>query len=281
MEPEILSQSVQWLENNQGLFIEYAVNIASAVLTLMIGIFIARIFSSTVHKVMKKRQLDPTVANFTSNMIRYLILAFVIIAALSRIGIQTASFVAVVGAAGLAIGLALQGSLSNFAAGVLLIIFRPLKAGEYVEAGGAAGTVESVQIFNTILISLDNKMVVVPNNNVLSSNIINYTRTGKRRVDLTIGVSYSANLQQTRQVIENVLSKDARVLKQPEWTIGVCELADSSVNFVVRPWVKSSDYWGAYFDLYECIKIALDEAGVEIPFPQRDVHLISPASENE
>lgn len=280
MEPEILSQSAQWLENNQGLFIEYAVNIASALITLIIGIYVARITGGTIHKVMKKRELDPTVASFTSNMIRYLILAFVIIAALGRIGIQTASFVAVIGAAGLAVGLALQGSLSNFAAGVLLIMFRPLKAGEYVEAGGAAGTVESVQIFNTILISPDNKMVVVPNNNVLSGNIINFTRTGQRRVDLTVGVSYSANLKKTREVLENVLTNDARVLRQPAWTIGVCELADSSVNFVVRPWVKSSDYWAAYFDLYECIKISLDEAGIEIPFPQQDIHLISSTTEN-
>lgn len=275
METDILSPLTQWFLNNQGFIFLYGVNIISALLTLIIGIYIARIISKTAFRLMSKRQVDSTVASFSVNMIKYLILSFVVIAALGRIGVQTASFVAVVGAAGLAIGLALQGSLSNFAAGVLLITFRPLKAGEYVEAGGAAGTIESVQIFNTILISPDNKMVVVPNNNVLSGNIINFTRTGKRRVDLTVGVSYSADLKKTREVLEAVLTNDSRVLDQPAWTIGVCALADSSVNFVVRPWVKSSDYWGAYFDLYERIKTSLDEAGVEIPFPQQDIHLIS------
>ena len=275
MEPEVLDQSAQWLQSNQELILQYCVNIVSALLILIVGIFVARLISKACLKLMQKRRLDDTVASFTSNIIKYMILAFVIIAAMGRIGIQTASFVAVVAAAGLAISLSLQGSLSNFAAGVLLIVFRPLKAGEYVEAGGAAGTVESVQIFTTVLISPDNKMVVIPNNNILSGNIINFTRTGQRRVDLTIGVSYSADLGKTREVVEQVLSSDNRVLKQPAWTVGVCELADSSVNFVVRPWVKSSDYWGAYFDLYENIKIALDQAGIEIPFPQQDVHLIS------
>ena len=158
--------------------------------------------------------------------------------------------------------------------------YHPLKAGEYVEAGGTAGTVESVQIFNTILISPDNKMIVVSNNNILSGNIINYTRTGKRRVDLTIGVSYSADLKKTRKVLENVLTNESRVLQEPAWTIGVCALADSSVNFVVRPWVKSSDYWRAYFNLYENIKTSLDEANIEIPFPQQDVHIISSNTES-
>lgn len=274
MDVDLLNQSADWLQNNQSLFIEYFVNIVSALLMLVIGIIIARMVSNALHKIMLKKQIDGIVASFTSNMAKYLILAFVTVAALSRVGIQTASLVAIIGAAGLAIGLALQGSLSNFAAGVLLIIFRPVKKGEFVEVSGVAGSVESVQIFTTVLITPDNKMVVVPNNNVLSNNIINYTRTGQRRIDLVIGVSYSADLKKTRAVIEQVLQSNDKILKDPAWTIGVLALADSSVNFAVRPWIESSQYWDVYFSLNENIKTALDEAGIEIPFPQRDVHLI-------
>ena len=274
MSLDLVGQSTDWLQNNQTLLIEYCVNIVSALLTLVIGILIARMISNALYKIMLKKQVDGIVASFTSNMTKYLILAFVVAAALSRVGIQTASLVAIIGAAGLAIGLALQGSLSNFAAGVLLIIFRPVKKGEFVEVSGVAGSVESVQIFTTVLITPDNKMVVVPNNNVLSGNIVNYTRTGQRRIDLVIGVGYSSDLKKTRAVIEQVLQSNEKVLKDPAWTIGVLALADSSVNFAVRPWAKSSDYWDIYFSLHENIKMALDDAGIEIPFPQRDVHLI-------
>lgn len=274
MSVDLLNQSADWLQNNQSLFIEYFVNMVSALLTLVIGIIIARMVSNALYKIMLKKQVDGIVASFTSNMTKYLILGFVTVAALSRVGIQTASLVAIIGAAGLAIGLALQGSLSNFAAGVLLIIFRPVKKGEFVEVSGVAGSVESVQIFTTVLITPDNKMVVVPNNNVLSNNIINYTRTGQRRIDLVIGVSYSADLKKTRAIIEQVLQSNDKVLKDPAWTIGVLALADSSVNFAVRPWAESSHYWDVYFSLHEEIKTALDAAGIEIPFPQRDVHLI-------
>ncbi|WP_299735104.1 small-conductance mechanosensitive channel MscS [uncultured Endozoicomonas sp.] len=274
MDFDLAAQSSDWLQNNQALLIDYCVNIISALLTLVIGILIARFVSNALNRIMVKKNVDGIVASFTSNMTKYLIIAFVVAASLSRIGIQTASLVAIIGAAGLAIGLALQGSLSNFAAGVLLIIFRPIKKGEYVEIAGVGGSVESVQIFTTVVITPDNKMVVVPNNNVLSNNIVNYTRTGQRRVDLVIGVSYSADLKKTREILEKVLSEDDRILKDPSWTIGVLALADSSVNFAVRPWAKSSDYWDVYFSLHENIKNALDEAGIEIPFPQRDVHLI-------
>ena len=202
MEFDLATQSSDWLQNNQALLIDYCVNFVSALLTLLIGIIVARFVSNTLNSIMIKKNVDGIVASFTSNMTKYLIIAFVIAAALSRIGIHTASLVAVIGAAGLAIGLALQGSLSNFAAGVLLIIFRPIKKGEYVEIAGVGGSVESVQIFTTVLITPDNKMVVVPNNNVLSNNIVNYTRTGQRRIDLVIGVSYSADLKQTREILE-------------------------------------------------------------------------------
>lgn len=273
MSADILSLAGKWLTHYDEIVLEYIMNLAAALLLLTLGYIAAKMISSTMVKIMKRNRVDVTITHFSGSMVHYTILTFVAIAALGRVGVQTASFVAIIGAAGLAIGLALQGSLSNFAAGVLLILFRPLKAGEYVEAAGAAGFVESVQIFTTVLIMMDNKMVVIPNANVLSNNIINYSRTGTRRVDLVIGVSYKADLAKTKTVLRSVLEKDNRLLKEPVATVGVSALADFSVNFIVRPWVKSSDYWAVFFDLHENIKIALDEAGIEIPFPQMDVHL--------
>ena len=273
MSADIVNQASDWVARNDTILLQYIINLAAALLTLLVGYIAAKMISSTMVRVMEKRRVDTTITRFCGNMTHYAILTFVGIAALGRIGVQTASFVAIIGAAGLAIGLALQGSLSNFASGVLLILFRPLKTGEYVEAAGTAGTVESVQIFTTVLMTPDNKMVVIPNANILNGNIINYSRTGTRRVDLVIGVSYKADLAQTKGVLQNVLEKESRLLKDPVPTIGVSALADSSVNFVVRPWVKTENYWDVYFDLHENIKIALDEAGIEIPFPQMDVHL--------
>ncbi|WP_211827317.1 small-conductance mechanosensitive channel MscS [Kistimonas asteriae] len=273
MSADIVNQASDWVARNDTILLQYIINLAAALLTLLVGYIAAKMISSTMVRVMEKRRVDTTITRFCGNMAHYAILTFVGIAALGRIGVQTASFVAIIGAAGLAIGLALQGSLSNFASGVLLILFRPLKTGEYVEAAGTAGTVESVQIFTTVLMTPDNKMVVIPNANILNGNIINYSRTGTRRVDLVIGVSYKADLAQTKAVLQSVLEKESRLLKDPTPTIGVSALADSSVNFVVRPWVKTEDYWDVYFDLHQNIKIALDEAGIEIPFPQMDVHL--------
>ncbi len=273
MNADIVNQASDWVARNDAILLQYIVNLAAALLILLVGYIAAKMISSTMVRVMEKRRVDTTITRFCGNMTHYAILTFVAIAALGRIGVQTASFVAIIGAAGLAIGLALQGSLSNFASGVLLILFRPLKTGEYVEAAGTSGTVESVQIFTTVLMTPDNKMVVIPNANILNGNIINYSRTGTRRVDLVIGVSYKADLAQTKSVLKSVLEKESRLLKEPAATIGVSALADSSVNFVVRPWVKTEDYWDVYFDLHENIKIALDEAGIEIPFPQMDVHI--------
>ena len=217
--------------------------------------------------------MDKAVVEFVHGLVRYLLFVIVLIAALGRVGVQTASVVAVIGAAGLAVGLALQGSLSNFAAGVLIVAFRPFKSGDYVEIGGVAGSVEAIQIFQTVLKTPDNKMVVVPNSSVIGGAITNYSRHETRRVDLVIGVSYKADLKQTKQVIRETLEKDPRILKDPDMTIGVLALADSSVNFVVRPWCKTADYWDVYFDSTLAIKEALDAAGIEIPFPQMDVHL--------
>ncbi len=262
-----------WLANNSDLLIQYGVNIISAILILVIGNLIVKVLAGSVTKILEKKKMDRAVISFIHALVRYLLFVIVLIAALGRIGVQTASVVAVIGAAGLAIGLALQGSLSNFAAGVLIVAFRPFKSGDYVEISGVAGSVDSIQIFQTILKSPDNKMVVVPNSAVINGPITNYSRYDTRRIDLMIGVSYKADLQKTKQVLRATVEADTRILKEPGVTVGVHTLADSSVNFVVRPWVKTADYWPVYFDLMQGIKEALDANGIEIPFPQMDVHL--------
>ena len=262
-----------WLEKNSDLLIQYGINFMWALVILIVGNFIVKLIAGSISKVLKKRRMDKAVIDFINAIVRYLLFIVVLMAALGKLGIQTASVVAVIGAAGLAVALALQGSLSNFAAGVLIVAFRPFKSGDYVEVGGVAGSVDSIQIFQTVLKSPDNKMIVVPNSSIIGGPITNYSRHKTRRVDLVIGVSYKADLRKTKQVLRDVLDKDERVLKDPEPTIGVLALADSSVNFVVRPWVKTEDYWPVYWDLMLNIKEALDENGIEIPFPQMDVHL--------
>ncbi|EHZ2656507.1 small-conductance mechanosensitive channel MscS [Vibrio vulnificus] len=268
-----LNQAETWLTNNSDLLIQYGVNIISAIVILFIGNIIVKAVANSVSKVLNKKEMDKAVVEFIHGLVRYLLFVIVLIAALGRVGVETASVVAVIGAAGLAVGLALQGSLSNFAAGVLIVAFRPFKSGDYVEIGGVAGSVEAIQIFQTVLKTPDNKMVVVPNSGVIGGAITNYSRHATRRVDLMVGVSYKSDLKKTKQVIRETLEKDTRILKDPDMTIGVVALADSSVNFVVRPWCKTEDYWAVYFDSMQAIKEALDANGIEIPFPQMDVHL--------
>lgn len=252
----------------------YGLSVLAAVIIFIVGRWLAKLISKLVGRGMIKAKVDKTLATFVQNLCYIALLVFVIIAALSKLGIQTASFIAVVGAAGLAVGLALQGSLANFASGVLMLIFKPFKVGDFVEAGGAKGTVKEVQIFNTVLASPDNVRVIIPNAKVTGGNILNYSVNGTRRVDLVIGVSYEDDLKKARDVIEQVLAGDDRVLKDPPATVAVSELGDSSVNFVVRPWVKSADYWDVYFDTTAKIKLSLDENGISIPYPQRDIHMI-------
>ena len=268
-----ITKSIQWFMGNSELFIVYGVNILSAIVILFIGNIIVKKVANSVSHVLQKKSMDKAVVDFIHTLVRYLLFIIILIAALGKVGVQTASIVAVIGAAGLAIGLALQGSLSNFAAGVLIVAFRPFKSGDYVEIGGVAGSVESIQIFQTILVTPDNKMVVVPNGGVIGSPITNYSRYATRRVDHVIGVSYSADLKKTKEVIAKVLESDPRVLKTPAPTIGVVALADSSVNFVVRPWCNTTEYWNVYFDTLQAIKEGLDKEGIQIPFPQMDVYL--------
>ncbi len=263
----------EWYDENKLMLIDFAVKFAVALIIFIVGKIVSRIISNVVKKVLLHKKVDPTVVSFIGSIVYGLAMAFTIIAAISHLGFNTTSLVAIIGAAGLAIGLALQGSLSNFASGVLLISFRPFKAGDFVEVSGIAGVVEEVLVFSTTLKTGDNKSVIIPNNSITGGTITNYSTKPTRRIDLVIGVSYDADLAKTKEVLSTVVTKDERVLKDQAVTIGVSELADSSVNLVVRPWVKSSDYWPTYFDLLENIKVALDEAGIEIPYPHLSVNV--------
>jgi small conductance mechanosensitive channel len=244
-----------------------------ALAILLGGLKVAKFFSNLTEKAFAKRKIDKAVAGFISNIVYALVFAATVLMALSQVGIETTSFVAILGAAGLAVGLALQGSLSNFASGVLIIVLRPFKSGDYIEAGGQAGSVERIEIFATELRTPDNKTIIMPNSAIMGGAIVNYSRQKTRRIDLVIGVSYDADLRQAKEVLKSVLDKEPRILKEPAYTVAVQALADSSVNFVVRPWVNTTDYWPTYFSLVENIKIALDEANITIPYPQMDVHL--------
>ena len=262
-----------WYASNSDMLINYVIALVIAVLIYWVGSKIAKMISKVVGRLMEKRKLDPVIVSFISSLSYGLLMAFVIIAALSQLGVQTASFIAIIGAAGLAVGLALQGSLSNFASGILIIAFRPFKAGDFIEAGGAAGVVESIKLFSTVIRSGDNKEIILPNSGVVGGAIINYSAKPTRRIDLVIGISYDADIRHAKKVLSEVVAASDKVLKDPAPLVAVHALADSSVNFVVRPWVKSSDYWPVYFELMENIKIRLDQENIGIPYPQMDVHI--------
>ena len=253
--------------------IDLAGKVVVALIIFFTGRWITGLAVKALHKALQRHEVDKTLEAFVCNLVRVTLLVVVIIAAISALGIQTASFIAIFGAAGLAIGLALQGSLSNFAAGVLIVLFRPYKVGDFVEAAGIAGSVEQVQILTTILKTGDNKQIIVPNSQIMDSIITNYSANETRRVDMVVGVSYEDDLDKVRKTIEELVAADDRVLDEPACTIAVSELADSSVNFVVRPWVKTSDYWGVMFELTEAIKKRFDQDGISFPFPQQDVYL--------
>lgn len=270
---EDLYRASDWLVKHQALLVQYGVNIVAAITILIVGTIVARAMSGTLGRVMRARGIDATVAHFLAALVRYGILAFTVIAVLGRIGVQTTSVIAVLGAAGLAVGLALQGSLSNFAAGVLLVVFRPMKAGEYVALGSVAGTVDHVQIFSTTLRTVDNKTVVVPNGKIIADNIVNFSREPLRRIDITVGVTYRADIDVVKRVLGDVIAADARILHEKGVTVRLSEMAASSLNFVTRAWTTNVDYWDVYFDLMENFKRALDANGIGIPYPQMDVHL--------
>jgi small conductance mechanosensitive channel len=253
--------------------LEFAINLVTAIVIFYVGRLVVRILTRGMRKVMEAQKVDKTLVTFASNLASMVLLTVVIIAAVAALGIQTTSFIAILGAAGLAIGLALQGSLSNFAAGVLIVLFRPYKVGDWIEAAGVSGSVEEVQILTTVLKTGDNKQVIVPNAQIMNSIITNYSANDTRRVDMVIGVSYDDDLDKVRSTLEELVAAEDRILDDPACTIAVSALADSSVNFVVKPWVKTSDYWGVMFDMTEAIKKRFDKEGISFPFPQQDVHL--------
>lgn len=251
----------------------YGPSLIGAALVLIIGWLVVRMLTGLVRRLMNRSGVDETLTGFTCNLAYIGLMALVVVSALGQLGVETTSFAAILAAAGLAIGFALQGSLSNFAAGVMLIIFRPFKAGDFVEAGGAAGIVEEVQVFATRIRTGDNKEVTVPNGAITGGTIVNYSAKDTRRVDLVFGIGYDDDLARAKGVLQRIVDADERILRDPAPTIAVGELADSSVNFIVRPWVKGPDYWAVYWDLTERIKLEFDAQDISIPFPQNDVHL--------
>lgn len=258
------------------LISEYAIpwglKILLAIVIFYIGRLVVSIVVRTVRKLMLNRGMDEILVGFLTSIMRWVLLLFVVVAALSQLGIDTTSLVALLGAAGLAIGLSLQGSLSNFASGVMLIIFRPFTKGDFVEAGGATGVIETIGIFTTTMTTPDNKEVIVPNGAILGNNITNFSARETRRVDMVFGISYDDDLLKAKQVLQAIVDADERILKDPAPVIALGELADSSVNFVVRPWANSADFWGVYWDTHEKVKLRFDEEGISIPYPQMDVH---------
>jgi len=250
---------------------QYWLRVLGTIVIFVVGRWLAKVISRLVGNAMRKAKVDETLTSFAQNLCHVALLVFVVIAAVANLGVETSSFAVVVGAAGLGIAFALQGSLANFAAGVMLIIFKPFKVGDFVELAGKAGTVKEIQIFNTVLNSPDNVQIIVPNGQVTGTNILNYTANGTRRIDLVIGVSYDDDLRKAQQVIEQVLTEDSRILKDPPAQVAVSELGDSSVNFVVRPWVKAADYWDVNFDTTRKLKLALDENGITMPYPKYEV----------
>ncbi len=262
-------------EQIQSYVQDYGLPVLFAIIILIVGAWAAKVIKGIVNRMLTRRELDPIIVGFIANFTYVILMVFVVLAALGKVGVQTTSFVAIIGAAGLAIGLALQGSLANFAAGFLMILFRPFKKGDYIEAGGTAGIVDEIQVFTTILKTPDNRLVIVPNAKIMGDNITNYSAMDRRRLDLTFGVSYTDDIPKVKAVLKQIAESDERVLKEPAPQVLLAELADSSVNFIMRVWVKSSDYWPFNFDTIEKVKLEFDKQGISIPFPQRDVHLFN------
>ncbi|MBN1561949.1 mechanosensitive ion channel [candidate division KSB1 bacterium] len=254
-------------------FLEIVKNVIFAVVIFLVGKWVAKLIKKSIKKIMRRHKVDETLVGFLTNLIYFILLVFVVLAALERLGIKTTSLTAILAAAGFAVGLALQGGLANFAAGVLMLIFRPFKVGDYIEGAGTAGIVEGIQIFTTQLCTPDNKTIIIPNSSITSGNIINYSAKPVRRVDLTFGCGYGDDLVKVRNVLNDIVRQDQRILNNPPPQIAISQLANSSVNFVVRPWVNSADYWNVYFDVTEKVKRRFDEEGISIPFPQQDVHI--------
>jgi small conductance mechanosensitive channel len=258
------------------IVVPWGIKIALALAIFIVGRIVVGALVRIADKLMLSQEVDEMLVRFVSSILRWVLLLFVIIAALSQLGVDTTSLIALLGAAGLAIGLSLQSSLSNFASGVMIIVFRPFTKGNFVEVAGATGVVDSISIFTTTLTTPDNKEVIIPNGAVLGGNITNFSARPTRRVDMVFGISYDDDLRKARKVLEDIIAADERILAEPAPVIAVGELADSSVNFLVRPWVNAADYWDVYWETTEAVKLKFDEAGLSIPYPQMDLHIDKP-----
>ncbi len=252
--------------------IPWVINVSMALAIFIIGKIIVNMLTKVLRTVLSKSNMDEILINFVSSIFKTVLLLFIVIASLDQLGVDTTSLIALLGAAGLAIGLALQSSLQNFASGVMLIVFRPFKAGDYVEVAGTAGVVETINIFSSTLRTGDNREIIIPNGSIYGGTITNYSARATRRVDMVFGIGYDDDIKKAKQLLEDIVNADERVLADPKPVIAVSELADSSVNFVVRPWVNTADYWAVLWDLTEEVKLKFDEAGISIPYPQMDVH---------
>lgn len=252
---------------------DFVINIITAAVIFSAGLWISKYIRKLIVRIMTKKNIDIMLISFSSNVAYIGLILVVIIATLSKLGIQTTSLIAIIGAAGLAIGLALQSSLSNFASGIMIIFFRPFRVGDFIDAGGVSGIVEGIHIFSTMMRTGDNKAIIVPNSKITGSNITNFSAKSERRVDLVFGISYDDDIRKTKRVLQEILEKDERILKDPAPTIAVSELGNSSVNLIVRPWVKTENYWPVYWDLVEAVKLRFDEENITIPYPQQDVYL--------
>ncbi len=255
------------------MLLEYGPQLLLAIFTLIIGLWIIRLLTKGVSRLMDKRKVDPSLSPFLKSLISVLLKVLLFVSVMGMIGIEMTSFIAILGAAGLAVGLALSGTLQNFAGGAIILLFKPFKVGDYIDAQGHAGTVKEIQIFNTILKTPDNKTIIIPNGGLSTSSIVNYSTEKTRRVDFTFGIGYSDDIDKAKAILNDIVKQNELVLKSPESFIAVSELGDSSVNFVVRVWVNGADYWTVNFDMYEKVKKAFDKEGISIPFPQRDVHI--------
>lgn len=259
----------EYIDQLKVVLVEYTPKILMAVAMLIIGLIVIKVIVNTTKKILKKREVDITLQKFLGNLLNWILKILLFITVIAKLGVETASFAAILAAAGLAVGLALQGSLANFAGGVLIMIFKPMKVGDLIQAQGETGVVKEIEIFTTKLTGLSNREIIIPNGSLSNGNIINFTTEGTRRVDLVFGVSYDADIKQTKDVLMSVLASHPKILKDPAPAVTVLELADSSVNFAVRPWCNTADYWSVYFDVTENTKIALDKAGIEIPYPHQ------------
>ncbi|MHC5211383.1 MAG: mechanosensitive ion channel family protein [Planctomycetota bacterium] len=267
-----LADPVGWIDKVVDWAVAFAPSLVGAVLTLIIGLWVAKLLTKGVRAMLGRANVDQALSQFLGTLVYYGLVAVVLVAAVGKLGVQTTSFVAILGAAGLAVGFALQGSLGNLAAGVMILLFRPFRVGDYVEAGGQAGAVKEMGVFATTLNTPDNRKIILPNSAITGGAIVNYSAFETRRVEVVFGISYDDDIAKARGIIQDVIAKDARILKDPAPAVLLAELADSSVNFKTRVWCKTSDFWGVNFDLIENVKLAFDAGGITIPYPQQDVH---------